>query len=104
LRLQAHYGTTAVGPEDTVWINSVDQVPDVPDGRVTGPDFSSFVDAYNAWRFDSLESWVWDIQHQTGDTCSGGAKVVPVFTVDGGDFSWFTNHYADTLESDACED
>ena len=104
LRLQAHFGASARGAEDTVWINSGDQVPSVPDGRVTGPDFSSFSSAYNAWRLDSLESWTWDIQHQPVDTCSVGGEAHPVFDVDGGDFSWFNYHYQDSLETGDCDD
>jgi hypothetical protein len=104
LRLQAYYGASAVGEEDTVWINSTDQVPSVPDGKVTGPDFSSFSSAYNAWRFDSLENWAWDLLHQAADECTTGGRVTPIFDVDGGDFSWFSTHYQDTLGSGDCED
>ena len=104
LRLQAHYGSSATGSQDTVWINSVDQVPSVPDGKVWGPDFASFSAAYNAWRFDTLGNWAWDLLHEEGDTCRVGGEVRPVFDVDAQDYSWFGAHYTDTLEANACDD
>jgi hypothetical protein len=104
LRLQAHYGDTAYGEEDTVWVNSVDQLPYVPNGRVTSADFGSFATAYNKWRLQGLGNWAWDLQQEPADTCMTGGEVKYIFDVDAQDFSWFSTHYPDTLANDDCED
>jgi hypothetical protein len=97
LRVEPHTGVVQAGQEDTVWVNSFDQIGG-PDGVVQQSDFAAFSTAYTQWTVYGIQNWKWDFVSSEGDACETGETM---FKVSGPDYSCFATHYLD--EKPSCD-